>query len=173
MESNKSVLTVIIVIIVLLILGILGYFMFSGNTNNNVTEDNATGNTTNDNNEYDYDYDTNADNTSVAGSYSSDADDSVIEDAKEAVTTKDDMELKLDSEGAAVVGLKDNVLKGTYTSDASKVTVVTTKDEEGERKTYEFTINDDNSLTYTKDDNTKITLKKVDSNKLNYIKNTD
>lgn len=171
MESNKSVLTVIIVIIVLLILGILGYFMFSGNTNNNATEDNAAENTTNDNNEYDYD--TNADNTSVAGSYSSDADDSVIEDAKEAVTTKDDMELKLDSEGAAVVGLKDNVLKGTYTSDASKVTVVTTKDEEGESKTYEFTINDDNSLTYTKDDNTKITLKKVDSNKLNYIKSTD
>ena len=171
MESNKSVLTVIIVIIVLLILGILGYFMLSGNTNNNATEDNAAENTTNDNNEYDYD--TNADNTSVAGSYSSDADDSVIEDAKEAVTTKDDMELKLDSEGAAVVGLKDNVLKGTYTSDASKVTVVTTKDEEGESKTYEFTINDDNSLTYTKDDNTKITLKKVDSNKLNYIKNTD
>ena len=171
MESNKSVLTVIIVIIVLLILGILGYFMLSGNTNNNATEDNAAENTTNDNNEYDYD--TNADNTSVAGSYSSDADDSVIEDAKEAVTTKDDMELKLDSEGAAVVGLKDTVLKGTYTSDASKVTVVTTKDEEGESKTYEFTINDDNSLTYTKDDNTKITLKKVDSNKLNYIKNTD
>ena len=171
MESNKSVLTVIIVIIVLLILGILGYFMFSGNTNNNATEDNAAENTTNDNNEYDYD--TNADNTSVAGSYSSDADDSVIEDAKEAVTTKDDMELKLDSAGAAVVGLKDNVLKGTYTSDASKVTVVTTKDEEGESKTYEFTINDDNSLTYTKDDNTKITLKKVDSNKLNYIKSTD
>lgn len=171
MESNKSVLTVIIVIIVLLILGILGYFMLSGNTNNNATEDNAAENTTNDNNEYDYD--TNADNTSVAGSYSSDADDSVIEDAKEAVTTKDDMELKLDSEGAAVVGLKDNVLKGTYTSDASKVTVVTTKDEEGESKTYEFTINDDNSLTYTKDDNTKITLKKVDSNKLNYIKSTD
>ena len=171
MESNKSVLTVIIVIIVLLILGILGYFMLNGNTNNNVTEDNAAENTTNDNNEYDYD--TNADNTSVAGSYSSDADDSVIEDAKEAVTTKDDMELKLDSEGAAVVGLKDNVLKGTYTSDASKVTVVTTKDEEGESKTYEFTINDDNSLTYTKDDNTKITLKKVDSNKLNYIKSTD
>lgn len=171
MESNKSVLTVIIVIIVLLILGILGYFMLNGNTNNNVTEDNAAENTTNDNKEYDYD--TNADNTSVAGSYSSDADDSVIEDAKEAVTTKDDMELKLDSEGAAVVGLKDNVLKGTYTSDASKVTVVTTKDEEGESKTYEFTINDDNSLTYTKDDNTKITLKKVDSNKLNYIKSTD
>lgn len=172
MESNKSALTIIIIIIVLLILGILGYFMFSGNKDTETEE-----NTTTDNTEYDYDYDydtdTNTDNVSIAGSYSTDKDDNLVEDTEEIVTSKSDMELKLDSEGTAVIGMKDSILKGSYTYDASKITVVTTKDEDKESKTYEFIINDDDSLTYTTDDGTKKTLKKVDEDSLDFIKSTD
>ena len=76
--------------------------------------------------------------------------------------------LKEDGTSSLVITTKSkNTITGSYTISDNVITV--TSDEDTIDDTYQFNINDDNSLNYINDNNT-ITLSKVDNNNLKYIK---
>lgn len=185
MEKKDNTMTIIIVIIVVIIIALAGYFIMTGTQNK---QDQKAPNV-NDNTEID-NTDRN-DETAVAGSYSGSLskDESLVEDAKDAVTGEDDaegtIELYLDNDGTAQIAINEDVIDGTYTVDSKKITVVknntntnagtTNNTDNNETKntttaaTYEFTINDDDTLEYN-DNDQKATLKKTTKTNLKYIK---
>lgn len=167
-KDNNTSMIIIIVVIVLVLIGGITYFVMANSKDNNQTNTNIDENAEIDDN--------NTNNTAdVTGSYSGkfeDDDKSLADDVKDAVTDENKkIELVLSDDGTARLALSETVHDGTYSLDAKKLTVVISdsEDEVATSKTYEFTVNDDDTLTYSTD-NEKVTLKKVNDDKLEYIK---
>lgn len=179
-EKNNTTMTIIIVVIVLLIVGLIAYFAMNNNkTNDNIDEPNITDNDTLD--------DTSDETKDVAGAYTGtyNKNTNVVEDAADAITDNDSdrvvVELLLKKDGTATfvkTGDEDETIKGTYTHTNDKVTLTSsndTADKEDtttDKRTHEFTINADGSLSY-KDDATStdtVTLNKTDEDNLKHIK---
>ena len=124
-KKDNTSMIIIIVIIVVIIIALAGYFVMTGTQNKqDQTQPNVNDNTEIDNT-------TRNEETNVAGSYSGtlEKDESLVEDAKDAVTGEDDktgtIELYLDSTSTAQIAINEDVIDGTYTVDSKKITIVT------------------------------------------------
>lgn len=179
-EKNNTTMTIIIVVIVLLIIGLIAYFaMNNTKDDNNIDEPNTAENDTLN--------DTSDETQDVAGAYTGtyNKNTNVVEDAADAITDNDSdrvvVELLLKKDGTATfvkTGDEDETIKGTYTSENDKVILTSSNDTDtdanagADKKTHEFTINADGSLSY-KDDETStdtVTLNKTDEDNLKHIK---
>ena len=189
MEERKdnTGMIIAVVLIVLLVAGLIAYFIFANKDeadNNTTKEPNITDNNTD-----------KTETKDVAGSYqakyttdttgttdNSDVLDNGTDDNRGTDTTDKNnhyIELVLDKDGSAKLVRTDkskDVIKGTYTVTDKKITMIassetddTTDTTSTNDKTYEFTINSDDTLTYTTDTKT-ITLAKTDKDNLKYIK---
>ncbi len=197
MEERKDNTGMIIAVVVgiLLIAGIIAYFAFANNdeTDNDINEPNVTDNTdTNDENKkvsgsYQAKY-----TTDTTGTTDTDGITNTTDNDLDATNDEDAhyIELVLDEDGTAKLvrsHKSEDVITGTYTVTDKKITMIATSnttdttdnnttddtdttDTTGTNdKTYEFTIDSDDTLTYIEDNQT-VTLTKVDKDNLKYIK---
>lgn len=165
-NNGNTSMIIIIVVIVLLIIGGIVYFTMTNKEDTTLDDTNITENEDIDDNETVVD---------VTGSYSGnydDEDESIVDDAEDVITNNQEkIELVLEDDGTARLAFSKTVQEGTYSLENQKVTVTinNSEDEQKTNKTYEFTVNDDETLTYSSDDKTA-TLDKVDNDELEYIK---
>lgn len=164
-EKDNTGLIIGIIVIATLLIGLLAYLMMGGK--NEVEEAiDKTGDTIEKITD-----DTQKTITNVTGSYQakykikSDELDST-EDNEEYI----ELVLKDDNTASIVMTTDSNDTNtGTYEVNDKKITVTIDKINDEENKTYEFTINDDSTLSY-ETENDEVILTKINKDNLKYIK---
>ncbi len=199
-KKNDSSLMVIIIVGVVLIAAIIGFLIYNQAKNNKdeVTEpntaENGNANTENLDNEdvagaYRGTYTT----TDVTNDKdATDTDDTDIDDITNDQDATDDndtatgttsIELVLDKDGTAKFAKGDEIMTGNYTITNRVISLVVSRDADTNdtdtnagttnttNKTYNFTVNTDDTLSYTDDDSARqVTLTKTNKDNLDYIK---
>ncbi|MBR3363049.1 MAG: hypothetical protein IKG40_03890 [Bacilli bacterium] len=179
-EKNNTGMTIAAIIAILLIIGLIAYFVMGNKDVEDAIDD--VKDTTENIIENDNETKTMSD---VVGSYQAKIGASTGIDEDTTADEDDYIELVLREDGTASLVITTNnkdITTGNYTVENNTITITATtttntnkKDNNNTMDTidntenYQFTINDDNTLNYMNDTNT-ITLSKVESNTLKYIK---
>ncbi len=193
-EKNNTGLAIVAIIAILLMIGLIIYFAMGNNTTKDAIDDvkDTTENIINNDN----DTKTMSD---VAGSYQTKIGNSVGIDEDTAADEEDYIELVLKEDSTASLVIttnSENIITGNYTITDNLVTITSNDTDSQETnnmtdeatinndnnevtdnniitdtntETYQFTINDDNTLSYMNGNN-NVTLKKVKKDALKYIK---
>ena len=174
-HKDNTGLIIGIIVIAMLLIGLLGYLMMNGKDEVKDVID-KTGDTiekVTDNDEKTM--------NDVAGSYQAKykLNNDELDDAED---TEEYIELVLKEDGTAKIvmtSVSNNELIGTYTVANKRITVMTNNSTTNDNETnittsnmagtYEFMINDDDTLSYSGDNN-EVTLTKTNKDNLKYIK---
>lgn len=171
-EDNNSGMIIAAIIAIILVVGLIAYFVMGNNDVEDAIDD--VKDTTE--NIIDNDNDTKT-MSDIKGSYQAKIDNSSGIDQDTAADEDDYIEIVLEENGKAslvITSNNKNTITGNYTISDNMVIINTTSETLDENNTnnnqsYEFTINDDNTLSYLNGNDTVI-LSKVENNTLKYIK---